>query len=99
MEKDIIDEEGELKATYLGRERSNKRITCSKSNKDGEVLAVGEEGGRRWLRENKEEYEIDLTIDSGAVTTIAPANTVPGQRPRETEASPRGVEYRIAKIH
>ena len=51
---------------------------------------------RRWLRESENEYEIDLTIDSGAVTTIAPTNALPGQKPRETEASRRGVEYRVA---
>ena len=41
-------------------------------------------------------FEIDLAIDSGAVTTIAPAGAIPGVKPRETEATRRGVTHAVA---
>ena len=40
-------------------------------------MMVAVNKNRGWIRENNEKYEIDLTIDSGAVTTIAPPNTIP----------------------
>ena len=82
MKKDIIDEKGDMKAVYAGRNALKKRVTCSKRKENGGILAVGPNCGRRWIRENVEEYKIDLTIDSGAVTTIAPTNTILGQKPR-----------------
>ena len=51
---------------------------------------------RPWMRRVEGGFEIDLTIDSGAVTTIAPVDTLPGIKPRETEASRRGITYTVA---
>ena len=59
-------------------------------------MAVNQSKNRSWIRENRYEYEIDLTLDSGAVTTIAPPDAIPGMQPREIEASRRKVEYRVA---
>ena len=39
---------------------------------------------------------MDLMLDSGAVTTIMPADTFPGHKPKETEASRRGITYAVA---
>ena len=61
----------------------------------GDIMPIGT-GERSWFREVHDGYEIDLTIDSGAVATIAPVNTVPGEVPRETEASRRKLAYVVA---
>ena len=53
-------------------------------------------GERNWFRETTKGYEIDLIIDSGAVATITPVRTIPGEIPRETEASRRGMSYTVA---
>ena len=44
----------------------------------------------------KDGYEVDVTIDSGAVATITPVNTVLGEVPMETEASRRKMAYTVA---
>ena len=51
---------------------------------------------KTWFRETVKGYEVDLTIGSGAVATITPAGTIPGEVPRETEASRRGMTYMVA---
>ena len=78
-----------------GRDRKTKRVTGAR-REIGEVMAAGYKGERHWFRDKGEVYEIDLTIDSGAVATIAPNGTLPGEKPRETEASRRGMSYMVA---
>ena len=51
---------------------------------------------RPWMRRIQGGYELDLMLDSGAVATIMPADTFPGHKPRETEASRRGITYVVA---
>ena len=59
-------------------------------------MPVGMRDDRHWFRETATGYEIDLTIDSGAVATITPVDTIPGEVPRETEASRRKMVYMVA---
>ena len=59
-------------------------------------MTAGGTGERHWFRETNNGYEVDITIDSGAVATIVPPGTVPGEAPRETEASRRGMSYMVA---
>ena len=46
--------------------------------KIGGILGAGGTGERAWFRETDKGYEVDLTIDSGAVATITLAGTIPG---------------------
>ena len=59
-------------------------------------MGLGWNGDRDWFRNTEGGYEIDLTIDSGAVATITPVGTIPNEVPRETEASRRGLSYMVA---
>ena len=61
----------------------------------GEALGANGYGERQWFREAQKGYEVDLAIDSGAVATITPMGTVPGEAPRETEASRRKMAYQV----
>ena len=81
--------------TERGRDAGRKNVRSSMQGL-GEVMAAGVKGERHWFREKQGAYEIDLTIDSGAVATIAPSGTIPGEEPRETEASRRKMSYMVA---
>ena len=86
--------------TFEGRSRVKRKITAGKRRDCmtvvGDVMPITYPRERTWFRETKSGYEVDLTIDSGAVATIAPVDTIPGEKPRETEASRRGIGYCVA---
>ena len=91
-----------MKAGYIiegeerrGRDRA-KRTLMSSKQVVGEIMAAGTTGERHWFREIKNGYEIDITIDLGAVAIIVPTGTLPGEKPRETEALRRGMLYMVA---
>ena len=69
-----IDEGAEVR----GRERVKRTVTSSKPAV-GEILAAGGNGEKHWFRDTGKGYEIDITIDSGAVATIVPMGTLPGE--------------------
>ena len=41
-------------------------------------------------------WDIQLTVDSGAVTSVVPTNLIPGALYRENEKSRSGLHYRVA---
>ena len=91
-----------VKAGYIeegtearGRDKTRRALTANRKVIGG-VLAAGGSGEKHWFRETGNGYEVDITIDSGAVATIVPPGTVPGEVPRETEASRRGMSHMVA---
>ena len=67
----------------------------------GDTMAVGPHNNRSWIRENRYEYEIDLTLDSGAVTTIAQPDSIleynPGKPKHREEKS--NIEWQIELLY
>ena len=56
-----------------------------------EVGEIGNlENEKKWRRKVNGKWVVDIVLDSGAVTTVVPSDTVPGVRPRPTEASRKG---------
>ena len=64
--------------------------------RSGEIMEVELVNDRPWMRKVGKDYEVDLAVDSGAVATVVPSDTFPGVKPRETEASRKGMYYTAA---
>ena len=78
----------------------DKACRCKANEESGkatrDIMPLELVKSRPWMRKIQGGYELDLMLDSGAVTTIMPADTFPGHKPRETEASRRGITYMVA---
>ena len=75
--------------------RRTKELEEKRNQKEHvEVNQVEEE--KKWRRKVNGKWVIDIVLDSGAVTTEVPTDTIPGMRPKPTEASRRGICYTAA---
>ena len=81
---------GEEQWQEVKKKRKGRR--WNKAKEEGQVMALGKEGNG-W---QGEWVEIDMTVDSGASDSVGSEELAPGIEIRETEASRRKLEYKVA---